>query len=1081
MVKCPTCGKTFSCKKHLHKHLLVHSDDFKHKCCTCGKGFKAAYNMRVHMRSHEAVKPFQCSICLKTFTTKHLVESTSIEYPCEICHRVFDSLDFLNIHRSCITPRFNCRHCPYALPCECPQVDKTCFYCGDFVSIEDILGHLCFHGVLKQKTAVKLYFCPVCRKPFSNGTNMQEHLKMVRVIILCQMCLDFVHEDHTCDDQFWRCAFCKKPMRKRISKKMVDHICFHEYTEKDLEILEKSELSECDKCGLMLHKKKMANHLKTHLFVKCNICGEVKTKSTLRTHLRQVHQRVECEFCDQCFDSKLKYRNHCGAEHSTRICDICGTTLTTSQGLWRHKQRVHGNRDFKCSDCELSFATRCYLKRHMLVHGNEYKHKCPECGKGVKNKFNLRVHMRSHDKVKPLDESTSLEYPCEICHRLFDSLDFLNIHRSCITPRFNCLHCPYALPCECPQGEKTCFYCEDFVPIEDIVSHLCFHGVLKQKAAVKLYFCPVCLKRFSNGTNMQEHLKMVRVFIFCQVCLDFVHEDHTCEDQFWKCAYCRKGIRNKGKRKIVDHICFHEKNEKDFEILKKSELSECNKCGLLLHKLKMANHLETHLVMECKICKKLMTKLTIRTHLEKVHHQVGCEFCDQCFDSKEKYRKHCSTKHSRTNCDICGTMFATIRSLERHKLLAHHNGDFKCSDCEHSFVKPSFLKRHMLVHGNKHRCPECGKGVKNKYSLKVHMSLVESTSLEYPCEICHRLFDSLDFLNIHRSCVTPRFNCIKCPYADISSLCKCPQVDKTCFYCGDFVPFEDIVSHLCFHGVLKQQAAVKLYFCTVCLKPFSNVTNMQEHLKMVRVFIFCQVCLDFVREDHTCEDQFWKCVYCKKPIRNKRFKKIVDHICFHENNEKDFEILKKSELSECDKCGLVLHKKKMANHLETHIFVECKICGEFRTKSTLRAHLEKVHHQIECEFCDQCFDSKVKYRKHCSVEHSDRVCDICGIMLATSSGLRKHKQRSHGNRNFNCNDCEMSFPTPSYLKRHMLVHSNEFKHKCPECGKGVKNKCNLKVHMRSHDKVKPFECLICNKTFTTKQWRDNHLKTHKAE
>ncbi|KAG5896079.1 hypothetical protein JTB14_006868 [Gonioctena quinquepunctata] len=74
-VRCLKCDKTFSCKKHLHRHMLAHSDEFKHKCRTCGKGFKTPFSMRVHMRSHDAVKPFECSVCLKTFTTKQWRDS----------------------------------------------------------------------------------------------------------------------------------------------------------------------------------------------------------------------------------------------------------------------------------------------------------------------------------------------------------------------------------------------------------------------------------------------------------------------------------------------------------------------------------------------------------------------------------------------------------------------------------------------------------------------------------------------------------------------------------------------------------------------------------------------------------------------------------------------------------------------------------------------------------------------------------------------------------------------------------------------------------------------------------------------
>jgi uncharacterized C2H2 Zn-finger protein len=75
--KCPTCGKTFTRKYHLERHLVhtscnpgtIEKQEFA--CEVCNKVFSRIDNLRMHLRAHLGQKSrsrdFQCPYCEKSF------------------------------------------------------------------------------------------------------------------------------------------------------------------------------------------------------------------------------------------------------------------------------------------------------------------------------------------------------------------------------------------------------------------------------------------------------------------------------------------------------------------------------------------------------------------------------------------------------------------------------------------------------------------------------------------------------------------------------------------------------------------------------------------------------------------------------------------------------------------------------------------------------------------------------------------------------------------------------------------------------------------------------------------------------
>ena len=68
--KCSECGRVFSQKGLLDRHMRIHTGDRRFKCEVCGKSFIQSYQLTDHMRIHTGDKPFVCTECQRRFARK---------------------------------------------------------------------------------------------------------------------------------------------------------------------------------------------------------------------------------------------------------------------------------------------------------------------------------------------------------------------------------------------------------------------------------------------------------------------------------------------------------------------------------------------------------------------------------------------------------------------------------------------------------------------------------------------------------------------------------------------------------------------------------------------------------------------------------------------------------------------------------------------------------------------------------------------------------------------------------------------------------------------------------------------------
>ncbi|XP_072320029.1 uncharacterized protein [Eucyclogobius newberryi] len=157
--KCSECGKTFTDKLYLKRHMVRHTGRRPFQCSVCKKRFTQNAHLRKHMRCHTGEKPFNCPVCDAPFSLKqnlhrHMTSHSGAKsFSCPICKKGFTQKCHLSRHMSI--------HLGEKL-CTCP--DETCEHTQSV------------NGPIIAVTAEKPFVCPFCSKGFTRKDHLSSHL-----------------------------------------------------------------------------------------------------------------------------------------------------------------------------------------------------------------------------------------------------------------------------------------------------------------------------------------------------------------------------------------------------------------------------------------------------------------------------------------------------------------------------------------------------------------------------------------------------------------------------------------------------------------------------------------------------------------------------------------------------------------------------------------------------------------------------------------------------------------------------------------------------------------------------------------
>ncbi|XP_076361048.1 uncharacterized protein LOC143252584 isoform X1 [Tachypleus tridentatus] len=370
---CGVCGKTFSRRIYLLKHLPIHTG--QHACNICGKWLRSVDSLTSHLRMCSQVKEIEnsgqvtCQECHQEFTDvaefrKHQYEHTH-RYACEECGARFRNMVSLGLH-VCQSQAVSCEICNKICPNPASlqrhraihgEPTFKCNECGRLYYRKDSLQrHPCMlrkssRKRKKRKISMAPLVCEVCGSMFSSTSSLNVHKNL-----------------H--GEKKFSCEVCGKRFHRKDL--LLEHHAVH------------SEPSfPCPTCGKFYKTKKSLDvHMLIHEGLKrfkCSVCNkEFFQKGNLLKH-QETHnkdKKYSCTFCFKSFNTKEYFNIHTLEHTRGRIftCEMCGKAFVKKHQLSNHIKFFHSNQSYMCKYCGICVKLRHSLKRHLYNKHPEYAH-----------------------------------------------------------------------------------------------------------------------------------------------------------------------------------------------------------------------------------------------------------------------------------------------------------------------------------------------------------------------------------------------------------------------------------------------------------------------------------------------------------------------------------------------------------------------------------------------------------------------------------------------------------------------------------------------------------------------------------
>uniref|UniRef100_A0A8C8J064 PR domain zinc finger protein 15 n=1 Tax=Oncorhynchus tshawytscha TaxID=74940 RepID=A0A8C8J064_ONCTS len=350
---CPICGKVFSCRSNMNKHLLTHGDK-KYTCEICGRKFFRVDVLRDHIHVH-----FKDIALMDEQEREEFIRKIGISVDSS------DDTDEEDEDYGQETHKYSCKKC------------QVTFFKG-----RDYLKHIM--DLHKERG----YGCIICNRRFALKATYNAHLVIHREQLPDPAVQRYIHPCEMCGRIFNSIGNLER--HKVIHTGVKSH--------------------GCDQCGKSFARKDMLKeHLRVHDNVRDFLCAEcgkgMKTKHALRHHMK-LHKGIkeyECKECNRKFAQKVNmlkhYKRHTGIKDF--MCELCGKTFSERNTMETHKLIHTVGKTWSCAVCDKKYVTEYMLQKHVqLTHEKVEAQSCHMCGTKVSTRASMNRHMRrKHPEV----------------------------------------------------------------------------------------------------------------------------------------------------------------------------------------------------------------------------------------------------------------------------------------------------------------------------------------------------------------------------------------------------------------------------------------------------------------------------------------------------------------------------------------------------------------------------------------------------------------------------------------------------------------------------------------------------------
>ncbi|XP_041650099.1 zinc finger protein 12 [Cheilinus undulatus] len=302
------------------------------------------------------------------------------------------------------------------------------------------------------------------------------------------------------------------------------------------------------------------------------------------------------------------------------------------------------------------------------------------------------------------------------------------------------------------------------------------------------------------------------------------------------------------------------------------------------------------------------------------------------------------------SCSVCGLQLPSKFKLQDHMNLHTGARPYGCAECGKRFCQISSYRVHLRTHAKteveRFQCRVCCKIYPCQEDLKHHLSISHFQDKYYECDLCKRVFVSLEACALHikeRMCMRT-IKCEICSRHFSTQKQLVRHKKKTCsrnFRCTD-----------CGETFAKKNALLKHSFSHLGLLPYTCV-RCRCHFRLAKLYI-----------QHKCEPERIHCVACLREFPS----------------PKDFEQHKKDT-------GCWGNQEPKGDE------IRCLECGQmFDTSEELKKHAGAHQRVLKCAECRKGFRSALLLMSHMGghAGNSPCLCQSCGLGFPHQQNYDSH-------------------------------------------------------------------------------------------